>query len=101
MRVWLDDSRPMPESYTHHAKTADEAIELLKTGQVKTISLDHDLGDFASEVEKTGYTVAKFIEQGAINGTLSKLKCLVHTQNPVGRANICSAIRKAYAAWDH
>lgn len=42
MRVWLDDTRAMPDDYTHWAKTSDEAIELLKTGQVEEISLDHD-----------------------------------------------------------
>jgi hypothetical protein len=30
--LWLDDERPMPEGYTHHAKNAQEAIALLETG---------------------------------------------------------------------
>lgn len=51
MRVWLDDERPMPLGFDVHVKTADEAIKLLANGQVKVISLDHDLG----ENEDTGY----------------------------------------------
>lgn len=103
MKVWLDDTRPMPEDYTHWAKTSDEAIELLKTGKVEEISLDHDLGHShhdGFEEEKTGYTVAKFIEEGAIKGTLPPIRWLrVHTQNPVGKDNIKAALRNAVRAW--
>lgn len=92
--VWLDDERPMPVGYTHWAKTGEEAIELLKTGQVTCISLDHDLG-----LGITGYDVAKWIEQEAIQGTLPLIRCRVHTQNPVGKANIKMALRNAVIAW--
>src|SRR5439155_2676500 len=46
MKVWLDDRRspyPDPDSWTW-VRTPAEAIELLKTGEVTEISLDHDLG---------------------------------------------------------
>jgi hypothetical protein len=43
MKVYLDDERPVPDGWIG-CKTPSEAIELLKTGQVETISLDHDLG---------------------------------------------------------
>ncbi len=102
MKVWLDDERPMPPDMTHWAKTADEAIEMLKTGKVTSISLDHDLGHShydGYEVEKTGYTVAKFIEEGAVNGTLPKLWVHFHTQNPVGKERMKAAIRNAHRAW--
>jgi hypothetical protein len=94
--LWLDDERPIPNGYTHHCKTAKEAIELLKTGRVVRISLDHDLGMYYNG---TGYDVAKFIEEGAINGTLKELGLAVHTQNPVGRKNICAALQNAKKAW--
>jgi hypothetical protein len=93
----------MPDDFTHWAKTSDEAIELLKTGKVEEISLDHDLGHShhdGFEEEKTGYTVAKFIEKGAIEGTLPHINwCYVHSQNPVGKENIKMALRNAYKAW--
>ena len=39
INVWLDDERPMPAGYDVHVKTAEEAIDLLKTGNVHKISL--------------------------------------------------------------
>jgi hypothetical protein len=94
MKVWLDDERPMPDNYNIHVKTADEAIALLKTGKVESMSLDHDLGE-----GKTGYDVAKWIEENAVAGKLSKIKLKVHTQNPVGRKNICAALQTAGKLW--
>jgi hypothetical protein len=43
MRVWLDDVRDAPDGWVH-VQTPEEAIELLRSGKVKEISLDHDLG---------------------------------------------------------
>lgn len=43
MKIFLDDCRPMPAGFDVYVKTAGEAIELLKTGKVTVISLDHDL----------------------------------------------------------
>ena len=103
MRIWLDDTRPMPAGYTHWARTADEAIALLKTGEATEISLDHDLGHGEGDgyaEEKTGYTVAKFIEEAAHKGQLKPLRCRVHSQNSVGRENIKQALRSAHKAWN-
>ncbi|MFY4731231.1 cyclic-phosphate processing receiver domain-containing protein [Nitrospira sp. BLG_2] len=94
MNVWLDDERPMPPDYHIHVRTAEDAIALLETGKVTKISLDHDLGQV-----KTGYDVAKWIEENAIKGTLTKLCIRVHTQNPVGRQNICAACQNAMKYW--
>jgi hypothetical protein len=93
--MWLDDVRPMPPHYTHWAKTARQAIELLETGNVIECSLDHDLG---SDYE-TGYDVAKWIEERAVNGTLAPIRCRVHSQNPVGARNMKMALQSAYRAW--
>lgn len=101
IKIWLDDMRLPPDGWVW-AKTADEAIRLLKAGDVEEISLDHDLGHShynGFEEEKTGYTVAKFIEEGAVNGTLPEMDCYIHTQNVVGRENIKAALRSAYVAW--
>ncbi len=60
MKLWLDDVRP-PARYGclgfHWAKTFDEAIAALATGDVTFASLDHDLSIKATmgdwEGEKT------------------------------------------------
>jgi len=59
MKVFLDDERQTPEGWVR-VYWPDEAIELLKTGQVSEISLDHDLGD---DQRGTGYDVLLWIEE--------------------------------------
>ena len=93
--LWLDDERPMPSDFTHHAKTADEAIALLKTLKFDRISLDHDLGLGMG----TGYDVACFIEEEALAGRLEKMKMSLHTQNPVGKDKMRAALRNAHRSW--
>ena len=64
MRVWLDDRRPPypnPEEWIW-VRTPAEAIELLETGEVNVLSLDHDLGLTEGERELTGYDVVTWIE---------------------------------------
>ena len=97
-RVWLDDERPVPEGFTHWVKTAEEAIELLKTGRVKHISLDHDLGD--EEIVGTGYHVACWIEENAHEGSLARFTWNVHSANPTGRDKMKSALNNADLFWD-
>ena len=99
MKVWLDDERPMPAGFDTHVKTAYACIELLKTGKVEMISLDHDLG--IGFEGNDGYEVAKFIERGAVMKTLPEIKTmLVHTQNPVGRRNMIWSLSNARKIWD-
>ena len=59
MKVFLDDVRPTPEGWVR-CYWPQEVIELLKTGNVEVISLDHDLGD---DTRGTGMDVCKWIEQ--------------------------------------
>lgn len=95
--LWLDDERPMPDHqhFTHHATTAEEAIELLQKMNFSFISLDHDLGIG----RKTGYDVACFIEQEAVAGRMPFANVTLHTANPVGRDRMAHAIRHAYKHW--
>lgn len=44
MKVFLDDVRANPSCWIR-IWSPDETIVLLKTGQLKELSLDHDLGD--------------------------------------------------------
>jgi len=109
MKLWLDDIRMTPftprdsrEEYPFDryapydviAQTYDEAIKLIDTGKIKFISFDHDLGE-----GKTGYDVAKYIEEGAYNGTISRIYYKVHSANPVGSQNIKQAMDNAWRIW--
>jgi hypothetical protein len=58
MKVYLDDERPCPDGWVV-ARWPEEVIELLKTGQVTHLSLDHDLGD---DYRGTGYDVITWID---------------------------------------
>jgi hypothetical protein len=61
VRVWLDDTRPAPEDWVH-VRTPEEAIDLLRGGEVEEISLDHDLGLDVGPKERTGYDVLLWLE---------------------------------------
>lgn len=53
MKVFLDDERQTPEGWVR-VYWPDEAIALLRTGEVTQISLDRDFGD---DARGTGYDV--------------------------------------------
>lgn len=91
MLLWVDDIRPAPEGWIW-VKTAEEAIEFLKDQPVSVVSLDHDLAD-SSVPEKTGYTVACFIEERAWTEiSYRPPEIRVHSANPVGRRRIQTVI---------
>lgn len=102
MNVWLDDVRPMPPGFDVQVRTAAEAIALLQRGDVRLVSLDHDLGDAANG---TGYEVARWIEEHAFRWVqgdedgLPPLEWRIHSQNPVGLHNMLQALRKATRFW--
>ena len=98
MRVFLDDKRPMPADFNIHVKTAQEAIALLKTGNVIHISLDHDLGPL--DECGSGYQVATYIEAHAYAGDLPWLTWATHSQNPVGVSNMQQALKNADRYWE-
>lgn len=100
MKLWLDDIRePWKHGCIgwHWAKTADEAIEALKTGEVTVASLDHDLSEKATlgddRGERTGYTVVCWMEE---NDVWPKDGVKVHSMNPVGRGKMLRVINKHY-----
>lgn len=96
MRIWLDDVRLMHQDYNVWTKTAAETIELLKTGLVTHISLDHDLGDPSAG---TGYDVACFIEQQAFTNSIPRIVWNIHSANPVGVNNMTTALQRADTFW--
>jgi len=96
LRVWLDDERPMPVNFDLRVETAQEAIDMISSGRVSMISLDHDLG---GEENGTGYEVAKFVEKGAFMGTIEPMEIRLHSANPVGRRNMQRCIENANRFW--
>jgi hypothetical protein len=61
MKVWLDDERAAPDGWVH-VRTPEEAIGLLRGGEVEELSLDHDLGLDVGARERTGYDVLLWLE---------------------------------------
>jgi len=94
VRLYLDDLREPPADFDTVARTAEEALALLRAGRVTFLSFDHDLG-----TDATGYTVARWIEEQAHAGTLAPLGWAVHSANPVGRRNIEAALTNADRFW--
>ncbi len=83
MRVWLDDLRAAPPGWVR-VRTPEEAIALLETGDVTEISLDHDLGLFDGERERTGYDVVAWLEwKVAVEGFVPPGTISVHSANAV------------------
>jgi len=80
MNLWFDDIRPAPEGWDW-AKSFDEAVALLKTGNVENASLDHYMG----LGQPTGYDLVMWMEQ---NQTWPARSIYVHSADPVGRAKM-------------
>ena len=94
MKVYLDDERATPDGWTR-VYWPSEAIELLKSGQVTEISLDHDLGD---DERGTGYDVVLWIEERvALQGFIPP-KISVHSANVSARAKMEAGIRAIMAS---
>lgn len=89
MKVYLDDERETPEGWVR-AHWPDEVIELLKTGLVEEVSLDHDLGD---DDRGTGYDVLLWVEEEVFLGRLLPPVLRVHSANPIARSRMFSAIK--------
>lgn len=96
MKLWLDDERDPKDPLIQHqfgangdeiwVKTPYDAIRLLETHQVTSISLDHDLGLGKDENGKeiNGQTVSQWILDHALNHNLPPIEWYTHTQNPTG-----------------
>jgi len=78
--MWLDDMRPAPRGWTR-AHDADQAKQLLMSGDVVESSLDHDLG--LGEPDGTDL-VTWMIE----NDVWPPVRPCVHSANPAGAARM-------------
>lgn len=88
MNVYLDDERPAPPGW-RLVRWPDEAIQFLKTGEVRSISLDHDLGD---DERGTGYDVLLWIEEAVATRDFDPPEIKVHTANPPARNRMLAAV---------
>lgn len=88
MKVYLDDERPTPPGWTP-TRWPEEVIELLKTGQVEELSLDHDLGD---DEHGTGYDVLLWLEEQVATKGFKPPICKVHSANSSARIRMEKAI---------
>ncbi|WP_112477836.1 cyclic-phosphate processing receiver domain-containing protein [Vibrio variabilis] len=93
MKVYLDDERTAPEGWKR-VYWPEEAIELLQSGEVEEISLDHDLGD---DTLGTGYDVVVWIEEQVIVNRFKPPKILVHSANSSARIKMEMGISNIYA----
>lgn len=84
INLWIDDERPMPDGYSHWAKTSDEAIGLLdifrSRGDVLvSVSFDHDLG-YTGDQDDNSRRIAIWMSE---HGVWPEL-VIIHTRNPIG-----------------
>jgi hypothetical protein len=98
MKLWVDDTRPMPEDFDVHVKSAQAAIELLSRTSISEVSLDHDLGD--EDFSGSGYQIACWIEYAAKEKKLNRIKWNIHSANPVGRMKMRVALDNADNHWE-
>ncbi len=92
MKIWVDDLREVPKGYIG-TKSVNETISLIEKmeiegEQIELIDLDHDLGDYVSQ----GGDAIKILDYLAERGTFYPI--LIHTANPVGRANMERMIQR-------
>ena len=89
MKVYLDDERPTPEGW-ETARWPDEVIQMLETGDVKELSLDHDLGD---DKRGTGYDVILWIEEAVVTKDFRPPLIKVHSANVSAREKMTLGIK--------
>ena len=95
MKIWVDDLRPVPQGYVG-TKSVNETIELIEQlenagERIELLDLDHDLGDYVSQ----GGDAIKILDYLAERGTFYPI--LIHTANPVGRANMERMIKRYWS----
>ena len=97
MKVYLDDERETPQGWIR-VYWPDEAIELLRSGEVIEISLDHDLGD---DNRGTGYDVIQWIEEEVATNDFAPPIIRVHSANVSARKKMelgIEAIRRLHGS---
>lgn len=90
INLYLDDLRKCPKGYVL-ARTAEEALNIIREGNVSILTLDHDLGEVDGKERMNGYDLVKvFCEEG-----LYVDEIYLHTDNVVGRENMYQSLLAA------
>lgn len=88
MKLYLDDTRPIPPGYSHLAKSVNDAIDIIEfielnnAERIELLDLDHDLGDYTSN----GGDGICLLDYLVNRETFYPIK--LHTMNPVGKTNM-------------
>lgn len=92
MRLYLDDLRDTPDGWERVYSVEQAIAFFVAFGVPDTISLDHDLGEWAHH----GGDAIKFVDWMCMNDKFPPV-VMFHTSNPVGRDNMKRAlIRHGY-----
>lgn len=95
LKVWIDDIRPMPESYDIWVKSLEDWWGLSRElARIDFVSFDHDLGN-----REDAYQIAKEIEREAYWGDIEPFDWEIHSANPVGAKRIRQALENADRYW--
>ncbi len=93
MRLWIDDVRPAPERYDVVCFTVNNAIATIKRLEhfnetIELIDIDHDAGEFA----RYGGDYIRLLDWLEETGRNYPIR--IHSQNPVGVANMRAIIER-------
>jgi len=97
MRIYLDDERLPPDGWIR-TKAVNSTINLLKSGRVSHLSLDHDLGTD----KECGYDVLLWIEEQVFTNKdfCPPANIYIHTANPSARRKMELALDKIWEKYD-
>lgn len=90
-KLWIDDVRPAPEGWWWAKSSRQAKAFIVQHGldQIDTISFDHDLGG-----DDTTMPVMNYIEELVFTKSATAPIMTVHSQNPVGRAQLEAIIQR-------
>lgn len=105
MRLWLDDIREPPGEGWTVARTADEAIDLLRNPKhyFTLASLDHDLGHCPACTECKGWgspcgcrchLSGNFVVNWMVSEGVWPERVRIHSMNPVGAQNMKATLER-------
>lgn len=90
IKVFLDDERLTPPGWIR-VYSVNEAIEIMKTGEVDVISFDNDLGSYHYD-GGDGREAMKWLEEQVLTDQMINPPLMfIHTGNPVARDEMCQA----------
>lgn len=93
MKIYLDDERFPPKGWIR-TKDVKSTINLIKTGRVEQLSLDHDLGTD----KECGYDVLLWIEEQVFTNEnfYPPTDIYIHTANPSARKKMKLALNSIW-----